>query len=385
MKKIAIFTLLTALGCLAHQLFAQSSEPELDHECTSWMVFADLTQNNTNILHKNRDSRYRDIAVFLSPANSPRKWVALGNNPSSNPAIDASANMAINSSGLAGVMNSGEKCIHKADDQSKKCTPAVMRAVIESCDTAAQAVEKLRSLLKAGDYCHGDKGSIFFFCDLKEGYVCELTAKELSVVRYDKGYTVRANIWINPGMQQLSRNFHKAYLNSANRMYVTISGLNAALDKGGKITLQDIFAVSRSHKLPADIADRRSVCYNNTNSAASLEIDREYPGVLSTAYVTIGHPLHTLYIPVPICTEKVLPAMNNKAWSKAAFDRFDKLGLQDIPAEWVKFERDSMNQYRSAQAKSRSFLKNGKRAEAVKLLNQTAHAIWQKAAELLQL
>ena len=186
-------------------------------------------------------------------------------------------------------------------------------------------------------------------------------------------------------MQQLSRNFHKAYLNSANRMYVTISGLNAALDKGGKITLQDIFAVSRSHTLPADIADRRSVCYNNTNSAASLEIDLEYPGVLSTAYVTIGHPLHTLYIPVPICTEKVLPAMNNKAWSKAAFDRFDKLGLQDIPAEWVKFERDSMTQYRAAKEKARSFLKNGKRAEAVKLLNQTAHAIWVKAAELLQL
>lgn len=384
MKKICLLALLGSFCFFNCQLPAWDA-PELEHECTSWMVFADLTQNNTNILHKNRDSRYRDIAVFLSPASSPRKWVALGNNPSPNPAVDASANMVINSSGLAGVMNSGEKCIHKADDQSKKCTPAVMRAVIESCDTAAQAVEKLRSLLKAGDYCHGDKGSIFFFCDLKEGYVCELTAKELSVVRYDKGYTVRANIWINPGMQQLSRNLHKAYLNSANRMYVTISGLNAALDKSGKITLQDIFAVSRSHKLPADIADRRSVCYNNTNSAASLEIDREYPGVLSTAYVAIGHPLHTLYIPVPICTENVLPAMNNKAWSKAAFDRFDKLGLQDIPAEWVKFERDSMTQYRAAKEKARSFLKNGNRAAAVKLLNQTARSIWQKAAELLQL
>ena len=384
MKKICLLALLGAF-CFFNSQLPAFDDPEMEHECTSWMVFSDLTGNNTNILHKNRDSRYRDIGVFLSPANSVRKWVALGNNPSSNLAIDASANMAINASGLAGVMNSGEKCIHKADDQTKKCTPAIMRAIIESCDTAAQAVEKLRSLLKAGDYCHGEKGSIFFFCDLKEGYVCELTAKELSVVRYDKGYTVRANIWLNPGMQQLARNLHKVYLNSANRMYVAISGLNAALDKGGKITVQDIFAISRSHKLPKDIADRRSVCFKNTNSTASLELDRQYPDVLSTAYVTIGHPLHTVYIPVPICAEKVLPVMSNKVWSKAAFDRFDKLGLQDIPAEWANFERESMAQYIAAREKARQLLKSGKRAEAVKLVNSTAETIWVKAAKLLKL
>ena len=107
--------------------------------------------------------------------------------------------------------------------------------------------------------------------------------------------------------------------------------------------------------------------------------------MLSTAYVTIGHPLHTVYIPVPVCAEKVLPVMNNKAWSQAAFDRFDKLGLQDIPAEWANFERESMAQYIAAKEKARQLLKKGKRAEAVKLVNTTAEVIWVKAAKLLKL
>ena len=385
MVKLWLSALFCAVFCLNSQLVAQEDDPELEHECTSWMVFSDLTGNNTNILHKNRDSKYRNIAVYMSPANSERKWVALGNNASSNMAIDGSANMVVNASGLAGVMNSGEKCIHQSGDASKKCTPAIMRAVIESCDTAAQAVEKLRELVKAGDYSHGDRGSIFFFCDLNEGYVCEITAKEVSAVRYNKGYTLRANVWLNPGMQQLSRNTHKTYLNSANRMYVTMSGLNKAMDKNGKITVLDVFATARQHKLPEDIADRRSVCYLNTNSSASLEIDRQYPDVLSTAYMAAGHPLHTIYVPVPICAEKLHPAMSDLSWSKASFDRLNKLGLQDVPAEWAKFESDYMAEYIAAKAEARKLLQRGKRSEAVKLINQTVEKIWADAAKLLKL
>ena len=384
MKKLLLAMLLAACG-INCQLAAQTDDPELEHECTSWMVFADLTKNNTHILHKNRDSKYRNIKAYISPANSPRKWVALGNNESSDLNIDASANMAINTSGLAGVMNSGEKSIHVSHANNKKCTPAIMRAVIESCDTAAQAVEKLREIIKAGDYSHGDKGSIFFFCDLNEGYVCEITSKEISVVRYDKGYTVRANIWLNPNMQQLSRNSLKAYLNSGNRMYMTMFGLNQALDKNGKITLLDVFATARQHKMPEDAADKRSVCYLYTNSSASLELDRQYPAYLSTAYVAIGHPLHTLYMPLPITAEKLHPAMSNLAWSKAAFDRLDKFKLQDVPAEWLKAEKSYVERFAAAKAEARKLLDQGKRAEAVKLINDTAAAIWDDAAKLMKL
>ena len=376
MKKSWFTIPLCSVCCFfGSQLNADDNDSQLQHECTSWMVFSDLTKNNTNILHKNRDSKSRNIAVTLSPANSPRKWVAQGSG--------TSTNMAISASGLAGVMNSGEKCINFSTNDKGKSTPAILRVIIDSCDTAAQAVDKLRDIMKAGDYSHGEKGSIFFFCDINEGYVCEVTAKDFSVMRYDKGYTIRANIWQNPGMQQLSRNSLSAYLNSANRMYVAMSQLNQALDKNGKITLPDIFALSRHHKMPDNAADKRSVCFKNTNSTSSLEIDRQYPDVLSTAYFTVGHPLHTIYVPVPVCTEKLYPGMSDQRWSEAAFARFEKYGLQDIPAEWEKFEKDCMAKYSSVKAEARKLLDDGKRKEAVKLLNDTAYAIWSETAKLL--
>ena len=209
---------------------AEMEKLALEHECTSWMVFNDLTKNNTNILHKNRDATSEKISVMISPAGAKRRWIFLGSN---------SANSGMNSSGLASVVNSGELCPDPAEDKTKKTTPALVRDVLENCDTAAQAVERLRTLVTAGDYNHGKKGSIFFFMDTKEAYICELTIKVFTAQRYDRGYAVRANIWQNPGMQAHSRNTIKGYLNSSARAYIAYSNLNKALEKNGRISVQD--------------------------------------------------------------------------------------------------------------------------------------------------
>ena len=60
MKKIA-----SGILCIGALLLSAASEEANGpgHECTSWMIFSDLTGNNTNILHKNRDALSRDIVV----------------------------------------------------------------------------------------------------------------------------------------------------------------------------------------------------------------------------------------------------------------------------------------------------------------------------------
>lgn len=45
----------------------------ISHECTSWLVFSDLTKNNTNLLHKNRDSPKQNIAVLLNVKGAGRQ------------------------------------------------------------------------------------------------------------------------------------------------------------------------------------------------------------------------------------------------------------------------------------------------------------------------
>lgn len=358
--------------------------------CTSWMVFSDFTKNNTNILHKNRDSKERRVAAYISPAGAKRKWVAIG--------TIRLTNTGVNSSGLAGAMNSGEKTFDAPNPKDKKPTPALLLEILNSCDTAAQAVKKLDELVKAGDYYHSDSGSTFLFVDTKEGYICEFTTKFMSVQRYDNAYAFRANIWQNAGMPARARGTYRSYLHSSARAYVAFSGLNTMLDKDGKITVAGIADLSRSCKLPgsenkswfsklfSSEYPSRSVCGESTNSGCTVEIDIQYPEVLSTIYAAIGHPLNTVYVPIPVCAEKVLPSMESYAWSLASFKRGDKNGFANpLPCEWLKFEADSKAKYAKAKADARKLLDNGKRAEAVKLLNDCAYTIWQEAEALLEI
>ena len=345
--------------------------------CTSWMVFSDLTGNNTNILHKNRDSASRKVFISSSQEGAKRKWIALGS---------GGANLGFNSSGLAGAMNAGEKCIDPPIVKGKKSTPKMLQVILEDCDSALKAVEKLQQLIKNGDYSHGSRGSIFMFMDSKEGYVCEITAKVCNVQHFDSGYTVRASVWHNPGMYRYSREDADIYLKASSRAYIAIWGLNRMLDEYGKITLAGIFEHSRHHIPPEKSPMRRSICGKTTNSAGSIEIDKEYPAVLSTLYAAIGHPRHTVYVPIPIVAENIPVIMKNRKWSMKAFNRLDQLGLDSsIPSAWTKFETESMERYAAARAEARQLLKSGKQAQAVALLNSTARKIWVKAARLLQI
>ncbi len=376
MKKLCRLSVLLALTVTGSTLRATAAaEDELDHECTSWIIFSDLTKNNTNILHKNRDAAPRNVRVMQSAAGSPRRWIGLGNN--------ISPCMGMNSSGLAAIMNSGEICADPPEAPGKKSTPAILQAILESCDTAAEAVKKLQEFHRQGDYSHGKKGSIFFFTDPKEGYICETTGKFCSVQRYDSSYTFRANIWHNPGMAQFSRNGVKRFLDSCGRESVVLDSFGSALDKNGKLTLADVLKLSRQAKQLEGSPLERSVCFKRTNSASTQVIHKEFPQTLSTIWVLIGHPRHTIYVPIPICAEKLLPSMLTPEWAAASWKRFDTLGLNaELPAEWLALEQKAMEVYGKAVEQAEKLLRDGKKAQAVKLLNQTAAVIWEKAYTL---
>lgn len=347
-----------------------------EHECTSWMLFADLTGNGTNVLHKNRDSPARHIAVKQSAPDAPRRWIGLGNKES--------PCMGMNVCGLAGAMNSGELCVDPPDNPAGKSTPQILQTVLENCDTAAEAVKKLRQLIRAGDYSHGKRGSIFFFLDPKEGYICEITAKICTVQRYREGYAFRANVWRNPGMAQLSRNTPKEYLDSCGREAVVRTALNGALEQKHRIDLEDTLALAREDKPAKDSPLQRSIFSQTTNSAATLVIHREFPTVLSSMYALVGQPRHTVCLPIPICAETLDCRLTEPVWSDAARARFEALGLHsEIPGEWIAFEKKTMREYEKASAKALELLRKGDEAKAVRTLNRAAEKIWREAFALV--
>ena len=368
----AVFILPTALVSASDRI-----EDGPDHNCTSWMIFSDLTGNGTNILHKNRDALSHQVTVLKSAPDSPRKWIGMGN--------DKELYMGINAAGLAACMNSGEICIDPPVDKSKMRTHAILRSILENCDTAKQAAETMQGIIRRGDYYHGkNAGSIFFFTDCKEGYICEITGKFCSVRRYDSGYAFRANVWRNPGMAQRARTPHNKYLENAAREAMVREIFNAAIDKKQRIELTDILELSRCHKLPEGSPLTRSVCFRHTNSTSTLVIHREFPDVLSTAYLHVGHPRHTLYLPIPVCVEKLDCRQEETVWAEASWKRFDRLGLNaPIPAEWTAFEKESMEHYAKASADALALLRQGKKAQAVRIVNDAASAIWHKAASII--
>ena len=354
---------------------------DIKHECTSWLVFSDLTRNNTNILHKNRDSPKRNIAVLLNAENARYKWVGLG--CADEGRTSGSPTMGINEAGLASVMNSGEKCIDNGASQQAKRTPEILEAILDSCGNADEALELLGQFVKNNDYFHEEHGSIFFFMDKDSAYIAEMSAHFISPQRYDHGYALRANIWHNQDMAAYADNNAASFLDSANREFIVIKALNDAIRKRGNVTVEDCLDISRISQYEVSPFERQ-LCYKTTNSTSTLELDREYPGLLSTAYVLIGPPRHTICVPIPICTREIHPKMLSQAWCQAAWKRFDDLGFgAEIPQAWLEFENYAFAEYREAQGKARTLMKEGRRHDAEILLQNTAKDIWDGASELL--
>ncbi|MCQ2386170.1 MAG: hypothetical protein MJ078_05810, partial [Clostridia bacterium] len=154
----------------------------------------------------------------------------------------------------------------------------------------------------------------------------------------------------------------------------------------GKIALSDMPFLARDTETPEKSPIKRTLCSASTNSAATFVIDREYPDVLSTGYFLIGPPRHTLYLPFPITAEKYTEKRTSLAWSKAAWERFDEKKFDaEVPAQWSAFEAASLKSYGEAQQKARLFLRDGKKKEAVEILNSVAAAIWRDAEKTLGL
>ena len=379
LKKHFYFFAILGLVLFPVVTIADDSEKEdvPPHECTSWMLFPDVTGENTTILHKSRDSQQKNVTLLISPADSKRKWLGLG------PSSCSGLNMAFNTSGLAGVMNGGEKCNDNSNNPKGKNTTQIMKEIINSCDTAAQAVEMLKDFLKKEDYFHKDQGSIFFFADTKEGYVVELTAHFNCTQKCDTGYIARANLWHHPGLAKYAITDFKTYSIESTREYIVRKAFNDALAKNKKVSVQDILDLSRETETPEGAINRRSICCSWTNSTSTFVVNRDYPDVLSTAYLCIGHPRHTVMLPVPICIKEVPEELATDKFAAKSYKRLAQFKTRHpVPAAWLAFEKQSLADYSTALKQAENLLKKGDRKHAVDILNNTFKSIWKKVASL---
>ena len=332
----------------------------LDHECTSWMLFPELT-GGPMILHKNRDSGKKDIRLIKSDGDAKIKWLGLG---------DENPCMGFNEKGVACVMNSGETTPEFAPaEEGRLTTPEILVQILGNTKNAKEALKMLTGFIENGQYTHKERGSIFFIMDTKGGYIAELTAKRVMPVVVTGNMTIRANIWHNPGMAQFSRSGIKSTMNSQSREFQAAKGLNEALEKKGVIELEDIWRTSRMRGTMESVMTEHGLCNKTTNSAATIAIDKDFPNMLSTMYVAIGPVGHTMYIPAPICLKEIPQDIADRSWSKAAFARREQHGLSFDSDVWLPHEKAAMAIYRPALAKAKEAMQNRHRKEAQAILN----------------
>ena len=332
----------------------------LDHECTSWMLFPELT-GGPMILHKNRDSGKKDIRLIKSDGDARIKWLGLG---------DENPCMGFNEKGVACVMNSGETTPEFAPaTEGRLTTPEILVQILGNTKNAKEALKMLTGFIENGQYTHKERGSIFFIMDTKGGYIAELTAKRVMPVVVTGNMTIRANIWHNPGMAQFSRSGIKSTMNSQSREFQAAKGLNEALEKKGVIELEDIWRTSRMRGTMESVMTEHGLCNKTTNSAATIAIDKDFPNMLSTMYVAIGPVGHTMYIPAPICLKEIPQDIADRSWSKAAFARREQHGLSFDSDVWLPHEKAGMAIYRPALAKAKEAMRNRRRKDAQAILN----------------
>ena len=342
----------------------------LDHECTSWMLFPELT-GGPMILHKNRDSGKIDIRLIKSDGDAKIKWLGLG---------DENPCMGFNEKGVACVMNSGETTPEFAPaTEGRLTTPEILVQILGNTKNAKEALKMLTGFIENGQYTHKERGSIFFIMDTKGGYIAELTAKRVMPVVVTGNMTIRANIWHNPGMAQFSRSGIKSTMNSQSREFQAAKGLNEALEKKGVIELEDIWRTSRMRGTMESVMTEHGLCNKTTNSAATIAIDKDFPNMLSTMYVAIGPVGHTMYIPAPICLKEIPQDIADRSWSKAAFARRDASGLAFDSDVWLPHEKAVMAIYRPALAKAKKAMQNRRRKDAQDILNDAFEKCYEIA------
>ena len=346
------------------------------HECTSWVVLPGLTENKSMMLHKNRDASAVKLKFYRRSPRGKNAWRALGD------AGRVTANMGLNDKGVAIVMNCGDP----SDGTSEApgfSTPEIARAALEACATAAEAVEKIKEFVETKRYHHGKRGSIWFVADAREAWIAENDALRFAAPRVEGNFDIRANGWHFSEMIPFSQQTPEALVNYGRREFAVRDLLFGRGTKYARpVTVEMISEASRIPVIPEAPACY-PLCGSRTNSAATIAVDCEFPGSLSTMYIAFGPPRFTLYLPVPFLLNTIPEALTSGRFSDAVFAR--KTSGAELPEKQRGALEKKMNRrHHAAVEKARKLLRKGGGQEKIAaLLSDAFGENWKEACVYL--
>lgn len=348
--------------------------------CTSWMVLPDASATGAAMLQKNRDYTGQNLlSIRLFRAMPGRyKVVTVGDLWSSG------AGAVMNEKGLMIVQNDGPGWESRLNRYGIGCI-YMLRFLAEQCADAAEAEAMFKKLHTRGIV---GGSSIYLIADLDRGVVIEATGRHLAASHIDFGFEARANNFLLPGMSGLNKGLRPRddFLNGENRRFTATTFLASRLCEKGTLSPRDLMDCSRLRDPETEKRKFRQICMKHTIMSTLFVPDRAFPEVLSTVFIAIGPPRHTVYLPVPMGVTEFPEELANGDMGLLAFAIREKYGLDD-PSHLDRFkalEKLLLDEHFAACEEARKLLRAHRRTEAAELLTKNFRRQFAMARDFLK-
>ena len=355
--------------------------------CTSWVIRPEDSESGSMIIQKVLDASYRDrLDADIRVAPNGWRWIRVGS-------YKHGASMAMNEKGVAMTTNCGDRNGESRPffgERHAMGSGELQKLVIKNCATAAEGVEKLKSLArnKLFVYSRINYGTILLIADAHRAFLVEIGDGYAESCEVTAGLHVVANAWSLPGGEPHSLYDLGAVRSNRARKACVVKALQDN-QVDGKYTVRGCFETSRKvrGKKFADchtFVPGNSKAKNMSLETTCFEIDAEFPAYLSCAYISLGPQRHTVYLPVAMAVRQLPDKMRDGRWGKMAYDHQAAFGPEHADLEKITALEDKfLAEFAAVRAEARRLLKAGKTDAAVKLLNNCFERQYAEADQLM--
>ena len=346
--------------------------------CTSWLVLPDASATGTAMLQKNRDYGGQNLLTLRIFRAMPGRYkVAMMGDLWSSGAC-----AVMNEKGLMIVQNDGPGWESRLQRYGIGCI-SMLRLLAEQCADVAEAEAMMRKLHTRGIVVGS---SIYLIADLDRGVVIEATGRHLAVSHLNFGFEARANNFLLPGMSGLNQTLRPRdkFLNGENRRYAATEFLASRLREKGMLSPVDLMDCSRQRDPEMEKQNWRQICMKNTIASTLFVPDRAYPEMLSTVFIAIGPPRHTVYLPVPMGVTEFPEELACGDMGLVAFALRKKYGLDHPHLDRFKaLEKELWDEHFATCEEARKLLRAHRRNEAAALLTENFRKQFVKVRNFL--
>ena len=353
--------------------------------CTSWAIRPEVSESGLMIVQKILDERYRDrLDADIRVAPNGWRWIRVGS-------FKSGVSMSMNEKGVVVTSNCGDTTDINTSfwDRDPMGNYGLQRAVMKNCSTAVEGVELVKNILRNRRFrARPNTGYVLLVADAHRAFVVEIGDGYAEAAEVTGGMHVVVNSWMLPGGEELSvRELPGLRVNRAREACAV--RLLQEKRVNGKYTLRGCFDTSRAIRGRATNQKNPFVPgvrnpKNMSLETACFEIDPEFTEYLSCTYLALGPQRHMVYLPVAMAVRQLPDKMRDGRWAEMAYSHQEAFGPNHGDLEKISALEDKfVTEFKAVRAEARKLLREGKKDEAVKLLNDCFDRQYAEADALM--